>query len=76
MNGERIGTGVPVGRNQGAAFQISKSGANWLVEDKQGTQGRDTLFSVERAVFADHSLNLANIDLVGLAQTGVGFSLV
>lgn len=52
------GGGIDVAAYTGAfsAFQITKSGANWLVEDKLGTQGRDTLVNVERAVFADEGI--------------------
>jgi hypothetical protein len=39
-----------------SSFRISKSGSNWLIEDTLGTQGRDTLVSVERAVFADQGI--------------------
>jgi hypothetical protein len=60
--------GIDVAAYTGAisAFQITKSGANWLVEDKQGTQGRDTLVSVERAVFANEGIAF---DLDGNAGT-------
>jgi Ca2+-binding RTX toxin-like protein len=62
------GGGIDVAAYTGAvsAFQITKSGANWLVEDKQGTQGRDTLVSVERAVFANEGIAF---DLDGNAGT-------
>ena len=62
------GGGIDVAAYTGAisAFQITKSGANWLVEDKQGTQGRDTLVSVERAVFASEGIAF---DLDGNAGT-------
>ncbi len=39
-----------------SSFRVSKSGNNWLIEDTQGTQGRDTLVSVERAVFTDQGI--------------------
>lgn len=62
------GGGIDVAAYTGAlsAFQITKSGANWLVEDKQGTQGRDTLVSVERAVFSTEGIAF---DLDGNAGT-------
>lgn len=68
------GGGIDVAAYTGnfAAFQITNSGADWLVEDKQGSLGRDTLVSVERAVFADQGIAFDLDGNAGLAAKLLG----
>jgi len=54
------GTDTAAFTHAGGSFTVARSGTQWIVTDKTGAEGTDTLVAMERLQFADKTFDLVN----------------